>query len=88
MHNTAQGASAPAVFSFEAHSVRTINRDGEAWFVLNDVTEALEFSRGRDAARMLDDDERGGRTLCASGLKTASRKTARSPSSTSPACTP
>lgn len=55
----AQGAPAPAVFSFESHSVRTIYRDGEIWFVLNDVTEALAFSRGRDAARMLDDDERG-----------------------------
>lgn len=55
----AKGASAPAVFSFESHSVRTIYRDGEIWFVLNDVTEALAFTRGRNAARMLDDDERG-----------------------------
>lgn len=46
-------------FSFEQHPVRTIEQDGQAWFVLNDVTEALEFSRGRDAARMLDDDEKG-----------------------------
>lgn len=45
-------------FSFEQHAVRTIEQDGQAWFVLNDVTEALEFTRGRDAARMLDDDER------------------------------
>lgn len=59
MHDTAQGAPAPAVFSFESHSVRTIYRDGEIWFVLNDVTEALAFTRGRNAARMLDDDEKG-----------------------------
>ncbi|MCG9054735.1 Bro-N domain-containing protein [Laribacter hongkongensis] len=59
MTYTAQSTSAPAVFSFESHSVRTIYRDGEIWFILNDVTEALAFSRGRDAARMLDDDEKG-----------------------------
>lgn len=46
-------------FSFDQHAVRTIEQDGQVWFVLNDVTEALEFSRGRDAARMLDDDEKG-----------------------------
>lgn len=46
-------------FSFEQHAVRTIEKDGQAWFVLNDVTDALEFTRGRDAARMLDDDEKG-----------------------------
>lgn len=59
MHDTAKGAFVPATFSFESHAVRTINRDGEIWFILNDVTEALAFTRGRNAARMLDDDERG-----------------------------
>lgn len=67
MTHTAQGASAPAVFSFEAHPVRTISRDGEAWFVLNDVTEALEFTRGRNAARMLDDDEKGAHIVSTPG---------------------
>lgn len=46
-------------FSFDQHPVRVIELDGQPWFVLNDVTEALEFSRGRDAARMLDEDEKG-----------------------------
>lgn len=54
-------------FSFEQHAVRTIEQDGQAWFVLNDVTEALEFSRGRNAARMLDDDEKGAHIVSTPG---------------------
>ena len=54
-------------FSFEQHPVRTIEQDGQAWFVLNDVTEALEFSRGRNAARMLDDDEKGAHIVSTPG---------------------
>ncbi|WP_278619570.1 Bro-N domain-containing protein [Ectopseudomonas oleovorans] len=54
-------------FSFEQHHVRTIEQDGQAWFVLNDVTEALEFSRGRNAARMLDDDEKGAHIVSTPG---------------------
>ncbi|MCG9026847.1 BRO-N domain-containing protein [Laribacter hongkongensis] len=69
MHDTAKGAFAPATFSFESHAVRTINRDGEIWFILNDVTEALAFTRGRNAARMLDDDERGAHIVSTLGGK-------------------
>lgn len=54
-------------FSFEQHAVRTIEKDGQAWFVLNDVTEALEFTRGRNAARMLDDDEKGAHIVSTPG---------------------
>jgi prophage antirepressor-like protein len=53
------GASAPAVFNFQSSEVRTVTRDGEPWFVLADVAEILGFSRSRDAARVLDDDEKG-----------------------------
>lgn len=60
MHNTAQGATAPLTFNFhDSHDIRVQLINGEPWFVLNDVTEALAFTRGRDAARMLDDDEKG-----------------------------
>jgi len=38
---------------------RTILRDGEPWFVLADVCRALEIGNAADAARRLDDDERG-----------------------------
>lgn len=63
MTTTAIGASAPSVFTFQASEVRTIVRDGEPWFVLSDVADILGFSRGRDAARMLDDDEKGAHLL-------------------------
>jgi prophage antirepressor-like protein len=47
-------------FQFETSSpIRVVIIDGNPWFVLNDVADALGFDRGRDAARMLDDDEKG-----------------------------
>ncbi|WP_051189900.1 BRO-N domain-containing protein [Laribacter hongkongensis] len=55
----AQGASAPAVFSFDTHAVRAINRDGEVWFVATDVATALEYSHTPHMLRHLDDDEKG-----------------------------
>lgn len=51
--------NAPAVFNFNSNEVRTLEKDNQIWFVLSDVAEALEFSRGRDSARMMDDDEKG-----------------------------
>lgn len=45
-------------FNFDSFSVRTINRDGEIWFVANDVCSALEISNSRMAISRLDDDER------------------------------
>lgn len=54
-------------FSFDQHAVRTIEQDGQVWFALNDVTDALEFTRGRNAARMLDDDEKGARIVSTPG---------------------
>ena len=48
-----------SVFNFRTTEVRTVIRNGDPWFVLADVVDALGFSRSRDAARMLDDDEKG-----------------------------
>lgn len=45
-------------FNFDSFSVRTINRDGEIWFVANDVCAALEVANPRDAISRLDEDER------------------------------
>lgn len=39
----------PAVFSFNSHDVRTIEKDGEVWFVAKDVAEILGYSNTRDA---------------------------------------
>jgi len=36
-------------FTFENTSVRVVNRDGEAWFVANDVASALGYSKPRNA---------------------------------------
>jgi prophage antirepressor-like protein len=46
-------------FSFEGAAVRVIDRDGEPWFVLADVCDVLKVGNLSDAARRLDDDEKG-----------------------------
>ncbi len=51
--------AAPAVFSFGTHTVRTINLDGEIWFVASDVATALEYRDAEVATRYLDSDEKG-----------------------------
>lgn len=38
-----------AIFNYEGLTVRTIERDGEPWFVANDVAEALGYSRSDNA---------------------------------------
>jgi prophage antirepressor-like protein len=45
------------LFDFEGKGVRIQDRDGNPWFVLNDVCEVLEIANPRDAAGRLDDDE-------------------------------
>lgn len=40
-------------------SVRTLERDGEPWFVAVDVCTALEIGNSRQAITRLDDDEKG-----------------------------
>ncbi len=59
MHDTARGASAPAIFNFNAHAVRILDRDGELWFVALDVATVLEYSHTPHMLRHLDDDEKG-----------------------------
>lgn len=43
----------------EFGEVRTLTRDGEPWFVLRDVCDALAIASTKDAFARLDDDERG-----------------------------
>ncbi|MCG9076212.1 BRO-N domain-containing protein [Laribacter hongkongensis] len=59
MTHTAQGAPAPAVFTFRTTEIRTVIRDGNAWFVASDVAKALAYGLATDMTRNLDDDERG-----------------------------
>ena len=47
------------VFEYQNNKVRTVDVDGEAWFVLKDVCAVLGISNNRMAADRLDDDEKG-----------------------------
>lgn len=47
------------VFSYEGKEVRTIQRNGQPWWVLKDVCEVLELSNSRMVADRLDEDEKG-----------------------------
>lgn len=40
-------------------NVRTLMRDGEPWFVANDICKCLDIANARDAVANLDNDERG-----------------------------
>ena len=46
------------IFQYQDKPVRTIQKDGEPWWVLKDVCEVLEISKYRDTAERLDPDER------------------------------
>lgn len=53
-----QATNLPVVFNFGTQSIRTIDRDGEIWFVASDVCAALDIANPRHAVGRLDDDER------------------------------
>jgi prophage antirepressor-like protein len=46
-----------APFAFEGATVRTIDIEGEPWFLLRDVMDVLGLSNSTEAVRGLDDDE-------------------------------
>jgi len=46
------------IFHYEGNRVRTVQRDGEPWWVLKDVCAVLGIEKYRDCAARLDDDER------------------------------
>jgi prophage antirepressor-like protein len=57
---TVRGTKSSVVpFSFDGLSVRVVLRQREPWWVLADVCRVLEIGNPSDAARRLDDDERG-----------------------------
>lgn len=45
-------------FPATGQTIRTIQRDGEPWFVARDVAEALDLRDHRTSVALLDDDER------------------------------
>lgn len=56
-----QGGNEVEVFTHKDFGeIRTIQLNGEPWFVANDVMRVLEVSNSKDAIRTLDDDEKSG----------------------------
>jgi prophage antirepressor-like protein len=51
-------SAAPVSFSFESHAIRAVSKDGEAWFVAEDVCSVLGLTNPSMALKALDDDER------------------------------
>lgn len=45
------------IFNYNTHTVRTVERDGEPWFVLKDVCDVLGIADHKVVARRLDEDE-------------------------------
>jgi len=50
-------AISPVTFQFHSVEVRTVDRDGQVWFVAGDVAMALGYSETKDMTRFLDEDE-------------------------------
>ncbi len=46
------------LFNYGSNAVRTIEQNGEVWFVAKDVCDVLEIVNARDAIKSLDDDEK------------------------------
>ena len=47
------------IFCYKSMPVRTVEVDGEVWFVAKDVADILEIMRTNDATEGLDEDEKG-----------------------------
>lgn len=47
------------IFNYGESLIRTMQQNGEIWWVLADVCKVLEISNSRDAASRLEDDEKG-----------------------------
>ena len=47
------------IFNYNSNEVRTIERDGEPWFVLRDVCGVLALGTPAKVAERLDGDEKG-----------------------------
>ncbi|WP_428946853.1 BRO-N domain-containing protein [Acidithiobacillus ferrooxidans] len=52
-----------ASFSFKNMQVRIVIKDGEPWFVADDVAKTLGYRESRDMTRVLDEDEAAPHTM-------------------------
>ena len=57
MNDTHETGSQIASFSFKNIQVRTVDRDGQVWFVASDVARALGYADAVQMTRVLDEDE-------------------------------
>ena len=57
------------IFNYEGNRVRTVQRDGEPWWVLKDVCAVLGIGNSGNVAARLDDDEKGIHTVDTLGGK-------------------
>ena len=48
-----------AIFCYKSMPVRTVEVDGDTWFVAKDVCDILELANSRMAVQELDEDEKG-----------------------------
>ncbi len=46
------------IFKYQTNEVRTVEMDGEPWFILKDVCDVLKVSNSSMVADRLDEDER------------------------------
>lgn len=51
------------IFNYQSNEVRTIQRDGEPWFVLKDVCQVLSITNHKNIYARLDPDEKGVRQM-------------------------
>lgn len=70
------------VFNFDSNEIRTVDLDGQVWFVASDIAETLDYKDTEAMTRRLDDDEkqnlqivgfgnRGATIISESGMYTA-----------------
>jgi hypothetical protein len=60
---TIQNQTLPVEFKFENHTLRTVVKNGDIWFVASDACAALGLSEPHKALVRLDEDEKGGTAI-------------------------
>ena len=48
-----------SIFDYKGKQVRTIQKDGETWWVLKDICGVLDLGNSRMVFERLDEDEKG-----------------------------
>ena len=60
---TSASAQNTSIFNFNKQSIQIVVKQYEPWFVASDVAKVLGYRNPSDAARLLDDDEKGTHNL-------------------------